>query len=251
MVTDRRQARPVTVLSCCSGKADLVLENAGAKRPRLTLPEAVIFDMDGLIFDSETLYGEALLELARVKGLPNIDLAVARSMVGRSWTGSRLVLQALLPAHEDVDEFRSEWLTAYDELAETRLVMKPGVLELLTLFEQSGVSCGMATGSRRSVVSAHLAAHGLTDFFPVIIAAEDCREGKPAPEPFLKAAEALGKHPGNCWALEDSVNGVISASAAGMTTFMVPDLIEPDEETAARCTAVLSSLVELHAWLSR
>jgi HAD superfamily hydrolase (TIGR01509 family) len=239
-------------LACLPAISDGIIsvrERGAAERPALKLPDAVIFDMDGLIFDSEVLYAEALLELAGIKGFAAIDIAVARSTVGRSWAGTRAILHQVLPAHYNADAFRREWHAAYNKLAETRLAIKPGVRELLTWFENAGVPCGIATGSGRKIVKDYLSVHGLTQFFSVIVAAEDCSEGKPAPEPYLKAVSALEIEPGGCWALEDSINGVLSASAAGLNTFMIPDLIEPDDDTAALCFAVLPSLLDLHAWL--
>ena len=86
---------------------------------------------------------------------------------------------------------------------------------------------------------------GVFDYFDELVCAEDVKNGKPDPEPFLKAAEKLSLEPSECMALEDSVNGIKSAYLAGMKTVMVPDLIEPDDEIKAMCDLILGSLNEL------
>jgi beta-phosphoglucomutase-like phosphatase (HAD superfamily) len=94
-------------------------------------------------------------------------------------------------------------------------------------------------------VKHHLAAHDLAHRFHEIVAAGDYARSKPAPDPFLKAAERLGVDPRNCLALEDSFNGVRSASAAGMMAVMVPDLLQPTEEIRDLCALVVGSLHDI------
>src|SRR5436190_10585789 len=103
----------------------------------------------------------------------------------------------------------------------------------------------IATSSSRTTVERHLTSHSLMDRFVEIICRGDYEKGKPAPDPFLKAAERLGVEPRLCLALEDSHNGVRSASAAGMITVMVPDLLEPTHEIRACCTFVVGDLHEV------
>lgn len=211
----------------------------------LKRPEAVVFDMDGLIFDTETLYEEAILIEAKAWGLDVIDHAFVRSTVGLSWPATRDLLGRILPHDMDVDAFKSKWVERYDQLAAVRLATKPGVRELLDILDDMDIPCAIATGSNRITVTNHLAGHGLLDRFKVIISGEDCSNGKPAPEPFLRASKGLGIAPVCCLALEDSVNGARAALSAGMTTIVIPDLVEPDAETAARCAFVLRDLLEV------
>jgi len=122
------------------------------------------------------------------------------------------------------------------------LAMKPGVIALLDWLDGAGMACAVATGSRRAVALRHLRGGGILDRFRAVIAQEDCRAGKPSPEPFLRAAAALGVDAAACWALEDSPHGVASAEAAGMQVIMVPDLIAPDAACRQLCTAVVADL---------
>jgi HAD superfamily hydrolase (TIGR01509 family) len=210
--------------------------------PVASMPRAVIFDMDGLIFDTETLYQEALLQMAEELGIGAIDKAVVQATIGLSWEMTRDLLDRLLDGAFDPDELVVSWTTRYDALAEQRLALKPGVTELLMALERLSIPRAVATGSTRAVAHRHLDAHGLAGFFNAVITCEDCSRGKPAPDPFLLAARRLGVAPQSCWALEDSLNGVISAHDAGMMTIMVPDLVEPTEEARRRCLLVADSL---------
>ena len=120
-------------------------------------------------------------------------------------------------------------------------------LELLDYLRRLGIPCALATGSVKPTVLSHLHKYDLFEFFDVIVTAEDCSVGKPSPEPFLEAARRLGVDPADCLALEDSINGVLSAHRAGMITVKVPDLIDPDPATANLCTIIVSSLSEVFA----
>jgi HAD superfamily hydrolase (TIGR01509 family) len=108
--------------------------------------------------------------------------------------------------------------------------VKPGALELLDMLDHFGIPRAIATSSSHRTVERHLAAHDLAGRFHAVVGHGDYVNGKPAPDPFLKAAERLGVAAERCLALEDSHNGVRSACAAGMMTIMVPDLLEPTEE---------------------
>jgi beta-phosphoglucomutase-like phosphatase (HAD superfamily) len=102
-----------------------------------------------------------------------------------------------------------------------------------------------ATSSSRRTVERHLTAHDLTERFHVIVGHGDYEAGKPAPDPFLKAAERLGVEPRLCLALEDSHNGIRSASSAGMMTIMIPDLLEPTDEIRGLCALIAADLHEV------
>jgi HAD superfamily hydrolase (TIGR01509 family) len=114
--------------------------------------------------------------------------------------------------------------------------LKPGALELLDTLDRLLLPRAIATSSSRRTVERHLTAHNLMGRFEEIVGHGDYDRGKPAPDPFLKAAEWLGVEPRLCLALEDSHNGVRSATSAGMMTIMVPDLLEPPDEIRGLCT---------------
>jgi HAD superfamily hydrolase (TIGR01509 family) len=205
-------------------------------------PLAVIFDMDGLLFDTETLYEEALRAAAVECGLPPPSAALFRTLVGNPWARNRGILTGHYGSEAAVDALRTAWLRCFERIAPGRLTLKPGAAEMLELLAERRIPCAIATSSRPEAVTAHLEMHGLTTAFRAVVAAGDYVEGKPAPDPFLLAASRLGVAPELCLALEDSHNGVRSAAAAGTLTVMVPDLLEPTPEIAALTVAVLPDL---------
>src|SRR3954470_20983724 len=202
------------------------------------VPEAVIFDMDGLLFDTETLYQEALGLAALEAGL-DLAAGIFQQTLGLPWGQTRAVLVSHFGEAFPVDTFQATWIEHFWMIAETRLALKPGALSLLETLEVLGVPCAIATSSSHRTVDRHLAAHNLVGRFQTIVGRGDYEDGKPAPDPFLKAAERLGVEARLGLALEDSYNGVRSASAAGMMTIMVPDLLEPTDEMRQLCTLVV------------
>jgi HAD superfamily hydrolase (TIGR01509 family) len=202
--------------------------------------KAVIFDMDGLLIDSEPLVWDAMKETAATFG-GEVPFSVFRRMIG---------LQHLNATDILVDHFGE----GFDHLAWQEGVrgrfrarvaagvrLKAGAAELVDHLDTLGLPRAIATSSGRGNVDISLT----PDFrarFGVIITREDAARGKPHPEPFLKAAAALGVAPEDCLALEDSHNGVRAAAAAGMMTVMVPDLLDPTEEIAGLCHRVVADL---------
>jgi HAD superfamily hydrolase (TIGR01509 family) len=204
-------------------------------------PAAVVFDMDGLLFDTERLYEEAALAAAAELG-HEMDAAFFRSTVGFPWLVTRARLIELYGPTFAVDELRSVARRIFQEMVDTDLPLKPGVAELLGLLDELDLPRAIATTSARATVDHHLGAHGLADRFHHIVAHDDCERHKPDPDPFLRAARLLGVRPEHCLALEDSHNGVRAASAAGMMTVMVPDLLPVTEEMQALCLHIVGDL---------
>ena len=212
------------------------------KLPRL--PAAIVFDMDGLLFDTETLYQEAFV-LAAAEGGHDAASGIFGHLVGIPWHRSRELLVEHFGASFPADDFAATWVRHFWLIAETRLALKPGVVELLDALDGLRLPRAIATSSSHRTVQHHLAAQGLVGRFDAIIGSGDYASGKPAPDPFLTAAERLGVAPETCLALEDSHNGIRSASAAGMMTIMVPDLLDPTEEIRGLCTLVVGDLHEV------
>ncbi len=207
-------------------------------------PAAIVFDMDGLLFDTEALRQEALL-LAAAEGGHEVVLDVFNRAVGLPWTQSRPLFLSHFGETFPAEEFHESWVRHFCVIAETRLTLKPGALELLDLLDRIGLPRAIATSSSHRTIKRHLTAYDLTSRFDAIVGRGDYECGKPAPDPFLKAAERLGVEPRLCLALEDSHNGIRSASSAGMMTIMVPDLLEPTEEIRGLCTLVARDLHEV------
>jgi HAD superfamily hydrolase (TIGR01509 family) len=208
-------------------------------------PSAVVFDMDGLLFDTERLYEQAAISAAAELGY-ELDSAFHRTTVGSPWTVIRGLLLDRYGATFAAEDLREGARRIFSELVERERLLKPGALELLDLLDRLGLPRAIATTSSRPTVQRHLEAHDLVGRFHRIVAHGDYARHKPAPDPFLKAAEQLGVAPELCLALEDSHNGVRAASAAGMMTVMVPDLLPPTEEIRALCTHIVLDLHEVH-----
>jgi HAD superfamily hydrolase (TIGR01509 family) len=173
-------------------------------------PAAVVFDMDGLLFDTESIYERAAISAAAELGR-EMDSGFFRSTVGSPWTAIRERLIALYGPTFAVDELRAVAGRIFNELVEADLPLKPGVVELLDLLDTLGLPRAIATSSSRATVRRHLEAHSMVDRFHHVVGHDDCERHKPDPDPFLKAAGLLGVAPSLCLALEDSHMGVHAA----------------------------------------
>jgi beta-phosphoglucomutase-like phosphatase (HAD superfamily) len=212
------------------------------------IPQAVVFDMDGLLFDTEAIAREAMIATALRLGF-EMPEQVFLAMVGLPADASRALLLNHYGKKFDVDTYWTEVDEGFVKLLTGRQFMKTGVVELLGRLDRAGLRCAIATSSHHAHVQRNLTLHDLQGRFHFIVAHGDYARGKPNPDPFLKAAERLGVAPENCLALEDSLNGVRSAAAAGMMTIMVPDLIPPTDEIRGLCLGVARDLHEVRELL--
>ena len=205
--------------------------------------KAVIFDMDGVIFDSERLYIECCTEVADELGMDGI-VEVCYRCIGVTAETTR---QILLEAYRDpalVDRFREKTVSMYLEKYDAGLLaVKPGVKELLQFLKDRGCRTAIASSTRTDVVKKELSEAGLLGFFERVVGGDRVSRSKPNPDIFLKAAEELGAEPEHCLVIEDSFNGIRAAKAAGMTAVMVPDLLQPDREMTALADVIEPSLL--------
>jgi HAD superfamily hydrolase (TIGR01509 family) len=204
-------------------------------------PAAVVFDMDGLLFDTEQLYAKAILTAAAEVGCA-MSHDVFLQLVGRSREVNHRFLIEHYGADYPLEALIAAWGRHFRLLADAGLPLKPGAAELLDLLDELGLPRAIATSSTHATVQRNLISLGLSERFHGVVAHGDYANGKPSPDPFLTAAERLGVAPALCLALEDSHNGVRSAAAAGMMTVMVPDLIPPTDEICGLCTLVVADL---------
>ena len=204
-------------------------------------PAAVVFDMDGLLFDTERLYEEALY-LAAAELRQDVAPELFTRTLGLPWVECRALLISHFGETFAVDDFEAAWIRHFWAIADIRLTTKPGVRELLDALDQLQLPRAIATSSSRRTVERHLTSSNLVGRFDAIVGQGDYVAGKPSPDPYLKAAERLGVHPASCLALEDSYNGIRSGYAAGMMTVMVPDVLEPTDEIRALCTLIVNDL---------
>ncbi|WP_026608131.1 HAD family hydrolase [Methylocapsa acidiphila] len=203
--------------------------------------EAVIFDMDGLLLDTEALYRTAIFEACALVGHEMAD-ALHRSFIGTPKETSAALMKAHFGPDFPLQDYYRHCHAAFERLSETGVPLKPGARDLLVFLKERGVPRGVATSSDRAPAEDHLERAGVRDLLDVVVARTDVAVGKPHPETFLAAAGRLGANPTRCLALEDSYNGVRAASAAGMATIMVPDMLAPTDEIRSLCVGVLDSL---------
>jgi HAD superfamily hydrolase (TIGR01509 family) len=201
----------------------------------------VVFDMDGVLIDTEAVWREVQLAEAEAQGL-DMPLTFVDSMIGLPWQVNRQQLRDHFGPDFDVEAFVAAIVRRHDAVCHAGVRVKTGVVELLDLLDALNLPRAIATSSDRHVVIDRLGPAGLLDRFHAVVGNEDCSQGKPHPEPYLNAARAMGVDPARCLALEDSYNGVRSAHAAGMMTVMVPDLLPATAEIESLCVAVAETL---------
>jgi HAD superfamily hydrolase (TIGR01509 family) len=204
---------------------------------------AVVFDMDGLLLDSERPLLDAWVRAARELDCPFEPELLAR-VLGRPGKDGVAMFRAALPHDfpwEPVGRRARELLTAHREAGYR---VKPGARELLTRLRQAGVPCAVASSTKRAQVERQLHQVELLPFFGAIAAGDEVENGKPAPDIFLLAAERLGVPATTCLVFEDSEHGARGAIAARMQVVLVPDVNQPGDEARAFSLAVLDSLAD-------
>jgi HAD superfamily hydrolase (TIGR01509 family) len=186
-----------------------------------TVPKAVVFDLDGLMFNTEDLYQEVGGEILRRRG-KTFTPELLDAMMGRP---AEIALQLMIDANaldSSVDELNAETDEIFATLLEDRLETMPGLLELLAELERAGLPKAIATSSAPDFVRTVLGKFELASRFQFILTCNDVGQGKPHPEIYLLAASRFGFQPRELLVLEDSANGCASAVAAGTIAVAVP-----------------------------
>ena len=213
--------------------------------------EVVIFDMDGLMLDTERLAPQAWHDAKEALGV-DFDMSLLDAMVGRNYQDCRALILERHGEAFPTDRLMDAWHVAYDAIvARDGIAIKHGLFDLLDWLEQAHIPKAVATSTRRSRAMAKLESAGLASRFAALVGGDEIARGKPAPDIFLRAAERLGAQPASCVVLEDSAPGIRAALAAGMTPIMVPDQHDPAPDILASGTLVLPTLAHVQAHLSR
>jgi HAD superfamily hydrolase (TIGR01509 family) len=201
---------------------------------------AAIFDMDGLLIDSERHVMRAWLDHAAARGRPLADDDYL-ACVGRARAESDAILAALLGSHDLMRDVRDA-VEAQLARPGNGFPLRPGAAALLTALAGQGVRCAVASSSTRDEIAQRLEEVAVSAHFVAHAGGDEVPRGKPDPAVYLLAAARLGVRAADCLAFEDSMPGATAALAAGMQVIVVPDLRSPSPEVSARCLAVLASL---------
>jgi HAD superfamily hydrolase (TIGR01509 family) len=210
---------------------------------------AVLFDMDGLLLDTERLAWEAFQGACADLGI-EIAASTYVRCIGSTSEETRRLLLPEVGEPERFDELETCWHRRYERrLHAGGVPCKPGAAELLAWLAERALPRALVTSTRRQLAERKLAEAGLRQHFPLLVCGGETTRGKPHPDPYLAAAAALGLAPESCWALEDSPHGVRAAHAAGCTVIQVPDLVAPDASVRALGHRIEESLVAVLARL--
>ena len=211
--------------------------------------KAVIFDVDGTLLDTERIYMKAWKEAAAEAGyvMPDSVLQKTRAVntkaaarIFEEEIGNGFSYQAVRPIRVRIAE---------EIIKRESPILKPGVLELLAFLEGKGIRLSVASSTNQQGTREHLAESRILDRFEVVVGGDMVTNGKPHPDIFLKAAEALGAAPEECIVVEDSPAGIRAARAAGMKAVLVPDQAAITQEIIDMADVVLNSLLEMPAYL--
>lgn len=212
--------------------------------------KAVVFDMDGVIFDSERLVIACWKIIADKYGVPDIE-AICHECLGVNATETKQKFLNHYGQDFPYDAYKSEMSRLFHERYDGgRLPMKKGVAELLQYLKDAGVKVALASSTRREVVEQELKDAGIVHYFDVVIGGDMVTRSKPQPDIFLKACEELGVEPREAFAIEDSYNGIRAAATGKLRALMVPDLMEPTQEMRELAEQIFENLLEVKDYIS-
>lgn len=212
--------------------------------------QAVIFDMDGTLIDTERVSQAAWRRAAQDFRI-EIPERILHAFVGCSIPNAMNMIDDEFGDPAFTERLFNRRHEIFDATWEDELELKPGAAEAVAAVRERGLAVALATSSVRDRAITSMERLGLMELFDAAVFDEDIEHHKPAPDVYLVAANHLGVEPTRCVAVEDSFNGVRAGAAAGMRTIMVPDYNEPTPEIRALCAEVLTTLHELPAALDR
>jgi HAD superfamily hydrolase (TIGR01509 family) len=206
--------------------------------------EAVVFDLDGVLIDSERVWDEARRGLAAERGRPWPE-AASRDMMGMSSPEWSAYMHEAVGLPEAPEEISAEVVRRLEEIYRERLPLLPGAPEAVERLAGRW-PLGVASSSNRELIDLVLELSGLDRQFKATVSSEEVDRGKPAPDVYLETAGRLGVQPDRCAAVEDSEKGILSAKAAGMRVLAIPNPhFPPADDALAQADDVLESLEEL------
>lgn len=195
--------------------------------------KAVLFDMDGLLLDTERVVNRALIETAAKWDMTDLEDTFL-AMIGFRGAESEAILRDGLAGRVDLVTFCIEAEKRIQQAMGHGVPLKSRVLDLLVAIESLGLPCAVASSTETDRVEQHLEEAGIRSYFSAIIGGDQVVHGKPSPEIYLKAASTVGVDPDYCIAFEDSEPGTLAAIAAGICVVQIPDMIPPSDALRAR-----------------
>ena len=216
----------------------------------------VIFDMDGVIVDSEAVYTAGYLHAAELYDLPIEDMktAVGRAVGVIDAMERQIMIETFghLPQFS-MDKTYKACRDYFNNIVETgQMELKPGAAQILQILKNRNIPVGLASSSPRTMIEKVLERHDVLQYFDVVISGDMVLKGKPDPEIFLRCADAMGipvSKYSETFVIEDSHNGIRAAYAAGMKPVMVPDQLPPTQEMREKAAVILPSLTDAAQWL--
>lgn len=212
-------------------------------------PDAALFDLDGLLIDSERLSLQSFRETCVAFALGE-QMPLFLKVIGSNEAALMAILENAIGQQVDLHRFRGEWKQRYQELiADGHVLLKPGVEELLAWLADKDISMAVATSSAAPIAALKLTRTGIIKRFDYIVGGDMVRNSKPHPEIFIAAARAINADTNRTLVFEDSSNGVKAGVAAGCTVFQIPDLVQPSVELLKLGHRVCDSLQDALAIL--
>lgn len=205
----------------------------------------VLFDMDGVVIDSEKLYTRFWMAAAGDLGFPmTLEQALQLRSLGRG--PGQAKLESFFGPAVSYDAIRARRIELMDAwIAEHGVEEKHGIRELLAYLKENSIPCAITSSSSLPVIREHLGNLGLLEGFTALCSGKDVPKGKPAPDIYLHGAESIGVPAGECLAIEDSPAGIEAAWRAGCLPIIVPDQDQPDEQVLSRSFAKADSLIDV------
>lgn len=211
----------------------------------------IVFDMDGVLIDTEALLLKIWKEVAKENDIKDIE-STLKLCIGITSNETEAVFARIYGKDFPYQKYKAAASEMYcAQIQKDGLPVKPGVYELFGFLKENGWQIGLASSTREAVVRSEMESIGLLDYFHVVVCGDMVPRSKPNPDIYLKACELLNVSPGCCYAVEDSPNGIRAASEAGMKSIMVPDLIEPDLELQKLFYKKFASLLEVLEFLRK
>jgi len=204
--------------------------------------QAAVFDMDGLLLDTERVCMQAFERACEKLSLPFVESAYVK-IIGCNAKGIEIAIMDYYAQYIDYPTLRKTWMDGYWPIVENQAIpVKEGVIELLNWLQSQQIPMAVATSTHQALAATKLKLAGLDHYFEHISSGCEVTHGKPHPEIFLLAAQRLQIAPQQCLAFEDSNNGVLAAVAAEMQVYQVPDLVSPDQDILQLGHRVVPSL---------